>query len=470
MDIRPDYANIMDEEGKLIKADPRDVKVGNTIYVKGGEKVPLDGILTQIRGKESEELQVSLTGTKEREKAYLDTSALTGESKLREVRIGDQILSGMINQSSTNLEVLSGDEAGLLEIKVTKPFGESTVSKILELVENAQEKKSKSEAFITRFARVYTPIVCGLALLVGVGIPLVSGLALGLEYNWSTWIYRALTFLVISCPCALVISIPLSFFAGLGGASKAGILIKGSNYLEALTKVGYIAFDKTGTLTKGIVSTAKATGYEEEEDATKDASRGVTSKAITAVTTSEDEVKVEAREAIKALKALGIKSTYMLTGDTKAIGETIGTEIGIDRVYSELLPQDKVGIVEELLEEKGENERVCYVGDGINDAPVLMRSDVGIAMGLNGTDSATEAADIVLMDDNLLMIPKAIKIAKKCMKIVYENIALSIGVKVACMALTTVGITGMWLAIFADTGVMVLAVLNAVRALNTRKL
>jgi len=511
MDIRPDYANVM-ENGELIKVSPETLKVGDIIYVKAGEKIPLDGEILSISGvniesKESadsganvdngENANIGMNIDSSANFGYLDTSSLTGESKLRKVGIGSQVLSGMVNQSATNREVLSGSDKGTLGIRVTRGFGESTVKKILDLVENAQEKKSQSEAFITRFARVYTPIVCGLALLVAVVPPIVislfgqselmghgnllgnSSLMLGqgnllgdggfLTGNaalWRTWIYRALTFLVISCPCALVISIPLTFFAGIGGASRNGILIKGSNYLEALSKVEAIAFDKTGTITKGYVSSAGAMN-DNSAGAINDSSAGTMNDDSAGAKNdvfngANDEVKDEAKDAILGLKKLGLKLTCLLTGDTKEIGEKIGNSVGMDKVYTELLPQEKVEKVEELLEQYSP---VAYVGDGINDAPVLMRADIGISMGKMGTDASVEASDIVLMDDNLLKIPEAIRLSKKVMRIAYENIAFSISVKVACMVLSTLGITGMWLAILADTGVMVLCVLNAMRAL-----
>lgn len=408
MDIRPDYANIMDD-GELIEVDPRNLKIGAIIYVRAGEKVPIDGVLLEGTGK-------------------LDTSALTGESIAREVKEGDKIISGCINISASNREILNDKNAGMLVIKTTAEFGESTASKILDLVENASEKKSKSEAFITKFARVYTPIVCLLALLIAVVPSLIFG-------DVSTWLYRACTFLVISCPCALVISIPLGFFAGIGGASKAGILIKGSNYMETLANIKCIAFDKTGTLTEGRVD-------------------------------GTDKLKATSKDAILALKKLGISYTIMLTGDYKSIASEIAREVGVDMVFSDLLPEDKLKKVEELIEIDGKYGKVCYVGDGVNDAPVLMRADLGIAMGAFGSDAAVEAADVVLMDDNPLKIAKAIKIARKCMRIVKENIVFAIGIKVLCLILGAFGIANMWMAIFADVGVMIIAVLNAIRALK----
>lgn len=412
MDLRPDYANIMDD-GELIKVDPKNLKVGAIIYVKAGEKVPIDGILLEGEG-------------------ILDTSALTGESAARTVKAGDQILSGCINISATNREIMEGKDVGTLIIKTTSLFGDSTASKILELVQSASRKKSKSENFITKFARVYTPVVCGLALTIGIIPGIITG-------EWMTWMYRACTFLVISCPCALVISIPLSFFAGLGGASNSGILIKGSNYMETLSKIGYVAFDKTGTLTEG--------------------------RAL-----EEDRIKTTSKEAISALKKLGIRYTIMLTGDYEDIALNIAKEVGVDKVYSNLLPEDKLTKIEELLLNSNPDERVCYVGDGVNDAPVLMRADIGIAMGLIGSDAATQAADVVLMDDNPVKVAKAIKIARKCMRIVKENIVFAIGIKTACLVLGALGLANMWMAIFADVGVMILAVLNAIRALRVKNI
>lgn len=412
MDIRPDYANIMDD-GELIKVDPKNLKVGAIIYVKAGEKIPIDGVLLEGSG-------------------LLDTSALTGESVARSINKGDKVLSGCINISASNRDILEGKDVGTLVIKTTSLFGDSTASKILDLVQNASEKKSKSEAFITKFARAYTPIVCGLALALAIIPSIITG-------DFGTWIYRACTFLVISCPCALVISIPLSFFAGIGGASNAGILIKGSNYMETLSKVNYVAFDKTGTLTEGRVD-------------------------------GTDSVKTTSKEAISALKKLGIRYTIMLTGDYEEIANEIANEIGIDRVYSNLLPEDKLSKIEELLLYSEPNEKVCYVGDGVNDAPVLVRADLGIAMGALGSDAAVEAADVVLMDDNPIKVAKAIKIAKKCMMIVKENIVFAIGIKLICLVLGALGIANMWMAIFADVGVMVLAVLNAIRALRVKNI
>ena len=511
MDIRPDYANI-EKDGKLVQVDPDEVKVGDIITVVVGEKVPIDGEV--IEGSSS-----------------LNTSALTGESKPRIVNVGDEIISGCINMESP------------LKIKTTKEFGESTVSKILDLVENATSAKSKSENFISKFAHYYTPIVCYCALALAIIPPVISGLFLKQGFNFSTWLIRALTFLVVSCPCAIVISIPLSFFGGIGGASSAGILIKGSNYLEQLSKTKVVAFDKTGTMTKGIfeVTTIHNNHFSKEElveycahgeiftthpigksiikeygkplDKSRVSSvKEVSGEGIIAIidnkkcligneklmkdngiTTIEchdegtivhlaidgdykghihigDVIKPTSKKTIETLKNLGIRLTVMLTGDEKHVAEIVTKELNIDAVYSELLPQDKVSKVKELLESKKENEVLAFVGDGINDAPVLSLADVGVAMGALGSDAAIEAADIVLMDDDPLKITKAIKIAKKCMRIVYENIIFAIGVKVICLILTALGITNMWLAIFADVGVMIICVLNAIRALNVRSL
>lgn len=511
MDIRPDYANI-EKDGELVKVDPDEVAIGDIITVVVGEKIPLDGIVVE--------------GT-----SSLNTSALTGESKPRSVKVNDEVISGCINMESP------------LKIKTTKDFGESTVSKILDLVENATSAKSKSENFITKFAHYYTPIVCYSALAVAILPPLVNGLILGNGYNWSTWLIRALTFLVVSCPCAIVISIPLSFFGGIGGASSQGVLVKGSNYLEQLSKVKIVAFDKTGTMTKGIfeVTTIHNNEFSKEElldyaahgeiftthpigksiikeyGKSLDKSRvksvkEIPGKGIKAIVDDKtvligneklmseygvsiiechdegtivhlaldnhykghihigDVIKPTSEKAISELKKIGIRLTVMLTGDERHVGENVAKKLNIDRVYSELLPQDKVSKVEELLKDKKEDEVLAFVGDGINDAPVLSLADIGIAMGALGSDAAIEAADVVLMDDDPLKIAKAIKIAKKCMRIVYENIFFAIGIKVACLILTAIGITNMWIAIFADVGVMVICVLNAIRALNVKRL
>lgn len=511
MDIRPDYANI-EKDGELVKVDPDEVEIGDIITVVVGEKIPLDGIVVE--------------GT-----SSLNTSALTGESKPRSVKVNDEVISGCINMESP------------LKIKTTKDFGESTVSKILDLVENATSAKSKSENFITKFAHYYTPIVCYSALAVAILPPLVNGLILGNGYDWSTWLIRALTFLVVSCPCAIVISIPLSFFGGIGGASSQGVLVKGSNYLEQLSKVKIVAFDKTGTMTKGIfeVTTIHNNEFSKEElldyaahgeiftthpigksiikeygkplDKTRVKSvKEIPGKGIKAIIDDKtvligneklmneygvsiiechdegtivhlaldnhykghihigDVIKPTSEKAISELKKIGIRLTVMLTGDEKHVGENVAKKLNIDRVYTELLPQDKVSKVEELLKDKKEDEVLAFVGDGINDAPVLSLADIGIAMGALGSDAAIEAADVVLMDDDPLKIAKAIKIAKKCMRIVYENIFFAIGIKVACLILTAIGITNMWIAIFADVGVMVICVLNAIRALNVKRL
>lgn len=511
MDIRPDYANI-EKDGELVKVDPDEVAIGDIITVVVGEKIPLDGIVVE--------------GT-----SSLNTSALTGESKPRSVKVNDEVISGCINMESP------------LKIKTTKDFGESTVSKILDLVENATSAKSKSENFITKFAHYYTPIVCYSALAVAILPPLVNGLILGNGYNWSTWLIRALTFLVVSCPCAIVISIPLSFFGGIGGASSQGVLVKGSNYLEQLSKVKIVAFDKTGTMTKGIfeVTTIHNNEFSKEElldyaahgeiftthpigksiikeygkplDKSRVKSvKEIPGKGIKAIIDDKtvligneklmseygvsiiechdegtivhlaldnhykghihigDVIKPTSEKAISELKKIGIRLTVMLTGDERHVGENVAEKLNIDRVYSELLPQDKVSKVEELLKDKKEDEVLAFVGDGINDAPVLSLADIGIAMGALGSDAAIEAADVVLMDDEPLKIAKAIKIAKKCMRIVYENIFFAIGIKVACLILTAIGITNMWIAIFADVGVMVICVLNAIRALNVKRL
>ena len=510
MDIRPDYANI-EKDGKLEKVDPDDVGIGSTIIVQPGEKVPIDGIV--IEGNST-----------------LNTAALTGESLPREVQSGDEIISGSINIT------------GLLKIKTTKEFGESTVSKILDLVENASSRKSRSEDFISKFARIYTPAVCIGALLLAI-LPPVVRIAVGLDAAWESWIYRALTFLVISCPCALVISIPLSFFAGLGGSSNAGILVKGSNYMETLSKTKIVVFDKTGTLTQGVfevngihhntienekiieyaalaesssshpIAKSLQKEYGREIDRTRVSDvQEISGKGIIATVDGHtvacgneglmeylsvrsipchsigtivhvaidgaytghivisDVVKPNAAEAIRKLRAAGIRKTVMLTGDRKATAEKIAKELGIEEVYSELLPSDKVEKVENILKAKSNDEKLAFVGDGINDAPVLGRADIGIAMGAMGSDAAIEAADVVLMDDDPLKIAKAIRISQKCMRIVYENIVFAIGVKALCLILGAVGIANMWLAIFADVGVMVLAVLNAIRALFVKKL
>ena len=511
MDIRPDYANI-ERDGKLEKVDPDEVEIGSTIIVQPGEKVPIDGVV--------------LTGA-----SSLNTSALTGESLPRDVKAGDEIISGCINMT------------GVLTIQTTKEFGESTVSKILELVEDSSSHKSRSEDFIAKFARVYTPAVCYGALALAVLPPLVRMLFMGLSAQWGEWIYRALTFLVISCPCALVISIPLSFFAGIGGASKEGILIKGSNYLETLSEVKTVVFDKTGTLTQGVFevtgvhhnkmeeerlleyaalaecasshpiskSLQKAYGREIDRDRVSDiqelSGKGICAKVDghdvaagnTKLMTSlgveyrdchrvgtiihmaidgeyaghiviSDVVKPTAKEAIVALKHAGVEKTVMLTGDAKRVADQVASELGVDRVCSELLPADKVKKVEELLAGKGSKDKLAFVGDGINDAPVLTRADIGIAMGAMGSDAAIEAADVVLMDDDPMKIAKAIKISRKCIGIVYQNIIFALVVKFGCLALGALGIANMWAAIFADVGVMILAVLNAIRALRVHHL
>ena len=506
MDIRPDYANI-EQDGKLEQVDPDEVAVGSVIVVQPGEKVPLDGIV--------------VSGS-----ASLNTSALTGESLPRDVKEGDEIISGCIDMN------------GVLKVRTTKEFGESTVSKILDLVENASSRKSRSEAFISRFARIYTPAVCIAAVVLAIALPVVR-LALGLAPDWTSWIYRALTFLVVSCPCALVISIPLSFFAGIGGASKEGILIKGSNYLEALSESKYVVFDKTGTLTQGVFevtgvhhsemeevklleyaaltecasshpiskSLQKAYGREIDRSRVSDieeiSGHGIMAKVdghAAAAGNSKlmrklgisyqdchsvgtiihmaidgkyaghivisDVVKPHSGEAIAALKKSGVTKTVMLTGDSKRVADQVAAELGIDEVHSELLPGDKVDEVEKLLAQKGSREKLAFVGDGINDAPVLSRADIGIAMGAMGSDAAIEAADVVLMDDDPLQIAKAIGISRKCIGIVRQNIVFSLVVKFACLALTALGYANMWAAIFADVGVMIIAVLNAIRALK----
>ena len=511
MDIRPDYANIENADGELEQVDPDEVAIGSIIVVKPGEKIPIDG--TIVEGSTT-----------------LDTAALTGESVPRDARCGDEALSGCINLS------------GVIKIKTSREFGESTVSKILDLVENASSKKSKSEAFITRFARVYTPAVCAGALALAI-IPPVVSLAMGNPSAWDVWLYRALTFLVISCPCALVISIPLTFFAGIGGASNAGVLVKGSNYLEGLSEVRNVVFDKTGTLTRGVfevsgvynntvdeavlleyaayaecysdhpISKSLKAAYgkpvdpERVADVHEISGNGVTAvfdgKSVAAgnarlmsslgievppcnepgtlvhvavngtycgVILISDKLKDGAKNAIAALKQSGIKKTVMLTGDAKRIADATAAELGIDEVYSELLPAGKVSKVEELLGSLGGKEKLAFVGDGINDAPVLSRADIGIAMGALGSDAAIEAADIVLMDDDPRKISKAIRISRKALRIVHENICFAIGVKVICLVLVAVGIANMWFGIFADVGVMVIAVLNAIRALNVKNL
>ena len=506
MDIRPDYANI-EQDGKLEQVDPDEVAVGSVIVVQPGEKVPLDGVV--------------VSGS-----ASLNTSALTGESLPRDVKEGDEIISGCIDMN------------GVLKVRTTKEFGESTVSKILDLVENASSRKSRSEAFISRFARIYTPAVCIAAVVLAIALPVVR-LALGLAPDWTSWIYRALTFLVVSCPCALVISIPLSFFAGIGGASKEGILIKGSNYLEALSESKYVVFDKTGTLTQGVFevtgvhhsemeevklleyaalaecasshpiskSLQKAYGREIDRSRVSDieeiSGHGIVAKvdghAVAAGNSKlmrklgisyqdchsvgtiihmaidgkyaghiviSDVVKPHSGEAIAALKKSGVAKTVMLTGDSKRVADQVAAELGIDEVHSELLPGDKVDEVEKLLAQKGSREKLAFVGDGLNDAPVLSRADIGIAMGAMGSDAAIEAADVVLMDDDPLQIAKAIGISRKCIGIVRQNIVFSLVVKFACLALTALGYANMWAAIFADVGVMIIAVLNAIRTLK----
>lgn len=511
MDIRPDYANI-ERDGKLEKVDPDEVEIGSIIVVQPGEKIPIDGVVAE--------------GT-----SSLNTSALTGESLPREAEPGDEVMSGCINMT------------GVLKIRTTKEFGESTVSKILELVENSSSRKSRSENFISKFARYYTPAVCYSALTLAILPPLVRFLFMGLSPEWGDWIYRALTFLVISCPCALVISIPLSFFAGIGGASKEGILVKGSNYMETLAQTKYVVFDKTGTMTQGVfevsgvhhspmaeeklleyaalaecssshpISKSLQRAYGKPIDRSRVADIqeisgcGVTAKvdgtpvaagnaklmkklgisyqechqvgtvihmAVNGVYAGHilisDLLKPHAKEAITALHKAGITKTVMLTGDMKKVADQTAAELGISEVYSELLPGDKVAKVEELLAKKSEKEKLAFVGDGINDAPVLSRADIGIAMGALGSDAAIEAADIVLMDDDPLKISKAINISRKCIRIVYENIYFAIGIKILCLVLGALGIANMWMAIFADVGVMILAVLNAIRTLFTKKL
>ena len=510
MDIRPDYANI-EKDGTLEQVDPDEVEIGTIIVVQPGEKVPIDGVITE--------------GT-----STLNTSALTGESLPRDAKAGDEVISGCINMT------------GLLKIRTTKEFGESTVSKILELVENSSSRKSKSENFISKFAKYYTPAVCYGALALAF-IPPIVLLIMGKSAMWGDWIYRALTFLVISCPCALVISIPLSFFAGIGGASNQGILVKGSNYLETLAQTKYVVFDKTGTMTQGVFevsgihhnempneklleyaalaecssshpiskSLQKAYGKPIDRNRVTDieeiSGNGVIAKvdgiSVAAGNTKlmnrlgiayqdchhvgtvvhmaidgkyaghiliSDIIKPHAKEAIAELKKAGISKTVMLTGDSKRVADQVAGELGIQEVYSELLPADKVSRVEELLNQKSEKDKLAFVGDGINDAPVLSRADIGIAMGALGSDAAIEAADIVLMDDDPLKISKAIKIARKCIRIVYENIYFAIGIKILCLILGALGIANMWVAIFADVGVMILAVLNAIRTLFVKNL
>lgn len=511
MDIRPDYANI-EKDGVLEQVDPDEVAIGSVIVVQPGEKVPIDGVV--IEGTSS-----------------LNTSALTGESVPRDITAGHEVISGCINLT------------GVLKIRTTKEFGESTVSQILDLVENASSRKSKSEDFISKFARVYTPAVCYAALALAILPPLVRIFGMGLAPEWDVWIYRALTFLVISCPCALVISIPLSFFAGLGGASREGVLIKGSNYLETLAQTGIVVFDKTGTLTQGVFevnavhhskidksrlleyaalaesssshpiskSLQKAYGGKIDRSRVSDVQE-ISGNGILAVVDGvrvaagndklmkrlgiefipchsagtiihmaidgqyaghiviSDVVKPHAKQAIEELKRAGVKKTVMLTGDIRRVAEKVASELGLDAVYSDLLPAGKVEKVEELLAGKSKKERLAFVGDGINDAPVLGRADIGIAMGAMGSDAAIEAADVVLMDDDPLKIAKAIRISRKCLGIVYQNIVFAIGIKLLCLLLGAVGLANMWLAIFADVGVMILAVLNAIRALFVKNL
>ena len=512
MDIRPDYANLEAEDGTLSQVDPDEVEIGSIIVVKPGEKVPIDGVIVE--------------GT-----TTFNTSALTGESVPQDAVPGNEVISGCINLT------------GLVKIRTTKEFGESTVAKVLELVENASSRKSRSENFISKFARIYTPAVCYSALALAI-LPPVALLLMGKAPGWDVWIYRALAFLVTSCPCALVISIPLSFFAGIGGASKAGVLVKGSNYMETLSEVRTVVFDKTGTMTEGVfevagvhhstieneklleyaalaesfsthpisVSLRKAYGKEIDTSRVSDVKEigghgltalvdgvsvavgnsklmdqlGVPSIECRSVGTVvhvaldgkyaghiliADRVKPDAEKAIRALKRCGVHKTVMLTGDRKAVGEQVARQLGIDEVYTDLLPEDKVTKVEQLLaSEKSHKEKLAFVGDGINDAPVLSRADIGIAMGALGSDAAIEAADVVLMDDNPLKIVKAIKISRKCLQIVYENIYFAIGIKLLCLLLVAIGAANMWAAIFADVGVMVIAVLNAIRVLNTKNL
>ena len=511
MDIRPDYANV-EKDGRLERVDPDEVGIGTTIVVQPGEKVPIDGIVTE--------------GS-----STLNTAALTGESLPREVGTGDSIISGCINMT------------GLLKIQTTKEFGESTVSKILDLVENASSLKSRSEDFISRFARIYTPAVCYAALALAIFPPLILMAVMGRNPEWEVWVYRALTFLVASCPCALVISIPLSFFAGIGGASKAGILVKGSNYLETLSKTKIVVFDKTGTLTQGVFevngihhsemenarlieyaalaesssshpiskSLQKAYGKEIDRSRVSDiqeiSGNGVTARVDGHMVAAgndklmdrlgipyigchsvgtiihmaidgqyaghiviSDVVKPTSEAAVQALRSAGVRRTVMLTGDAKKVADQVAAQLKVDQVYSQLLPADKVEKVEELLAEKHDKEKLAFVGDGINDAPVLSRADIGIAMGAMGSDAAIEAADIVLMDDDPMQIAKAIRISRKCLRIVYENIVVAIGVKLVCLVLVALGAANMWLAVFADVGVMILAGFNAIRALFVKRL
>ena len=511
MDIRPDYANV-DRNGQLEQVDPDEVEIGSVIVVQPGEKVPIDGIV----------LEGSST---------LNTAALTGESMPREVKKGDEIISGCVNMT------------GLLKIQTTKEFGQSTVSKILDLVENASSRKSKSEDFISRFARIYTPAVCCAALALAIIPPMVAGLAMGADPAWETWVYRALTFLVASCPCALVISIPLSFFAGIGGASREGVLVKGSNYLETLSQTRTVVFDKTGTLTQGVfqvsgihhskleddklveyaalaesasshpISKSLQRAYGKELDRSRVTDiQEISGNGVTATVDGRqvaagndklmdrlgveyipcrsvgtiihiaidgnymghilisDVVKPHSKQAIRALKGAGVERTVMLTGDSKKVADQVAGELGIDQVYSQLLPADKVEKVEELLKEQQGKAKLAFVGDGINDAPVLGRADIGIAMGAMGSDAAIEAADVVLMDDDPMKISKAIKISRKCLGIVYENIVFAIGIKLICLLLVALGYANMWLAVFADVGVMIIAVLNAIRALFVKRL
>ncbi|MEI3229642.1 MAG: heavy metal translocating P-type ATPase [Lachnospiraceae bacterium] len=511
MDIRPDYANV-ERDGQVEKVDPDEVEIGSIIMVRPGEKVPINGVIVE--------------GT-----STLNTSALTGESLPREVKEEDEVISGCINMT------------GVLRIRTTREFGESTVSKILDLVENSSSKKSRSENFISKFAKYYTPAVCYGALALAIIPPVVNLLFLGAAANWGEWIYRALTFLVISCPCALVISIPLSFFAGIGGASREGVLVKGSNYLETLANTKYVVFDKTGTMTQGVfevngihhntienekvleyaalaeaysshpisISLKKAYGKEIDKNRVSNVEEISGNGVVVKVDGKEvavgnvklmkrlnieytecshvgtvvhvaiegkyaghilisDRLKPHAKEAVAELKRSGVKKAVMLTGDADTVAKQVAGELGITDVYSELLPADKVSKVEELLGKKGEKEKLAFVGDGINDAPVLSRADIGIAMGALGSDAAIEAADIVLMDDDPLKIAKAIRISRKCIRIVYENIYFAIGIKIICLVLGALGIANMWLAIFADVGVMVIAVLNAIRALFVKKL
>ncbi|MCH5255876.1 MAG: cadmium-translocating P-type ATPase [Lachnospiraceae bacterium] len=511
MDIRPDYANI-EKDGGLEQVAPEEVSIGQTIVIRPGEKIPLDGVI--IEGNST-----------------INTSALTGESVPRDAETGDEVISGCVNMT------------GLIKVRTTKEFGESTVSKILDLVENSSMKKSRSENFISKFAKVYTPAVCYSAVALAVLPPLVRMMFLNIEPEWGVWVFRALTFLVISCPCALVISIPLSFFGGIGAASKCGILVKGSNYLEALSEAGYIVFDKTGTLTEGVFRVknvyakdaadeyvleiaALAESYSSHpiSNSLKEACAEMPDKdrvsrveeigghGVTALVDGKeaavgnaklmnklqisyeectepgtvvyvaleqkylgcilisDVIKEDAKDAIESLKKAGIRKTVMLTGDNKAVAEAVGKELGIDEIHSELLPADKVTRVEGLLKEKPDKEKLVFVGDGINDAPVLTRADIGIAMGALGSDAAIEAADVVLMDDDPQKISLAIKISRKCLRIVYQNIVFALAVKALCLILGALGIANMWIAIFADVGVMVIAVINATRTLYTKKL